>query len=260
MKTALPGILAHSLAFQRLAWVPSPNMAMRWRSVPEYFALSRIQRQILRPGGLYAALRQVVETPRTPQRTLPPDQVKALLRPQQQARWIHPTAECLAKSLRVLEILQAAGACGENVRFRVGLRRAAVGFRGHAWVECDGVALLEDPFEPEEYERIWESEELRRAVTERPVCAGSYRVAPGVLVHAFDADEAAVLDLADGSCFGMSGGSHVIWQELVARGTLEESVQRIAAETAADIETVRADIREFVGHLVAARLVQVAEG
>jgi hypothetical protein len=258
MKTVLRNILAHFISLPRLAWVPSPDLATRWRSVPEYFQLSRLQRRVMRPGGLYAEMNRVLQKVRRPQRTIESEEVKALLQPQQQARWIHPTAQCLAKSLRIMEILRAAGVCGENVRFRVGLRRAAVGFRGHAWVECDGVALLEEPFEPEEYERIWEEEELLRTMTDRPVQMGRYRVKPGVLVHAFDADEVAALDLADGVCFGLTGCSYVIWREIVTRGTVEESVQRIAAETRADVGVVESDVREFVDQLMVVGLLQAA--
>lgn len=271
MRTILFDIWKHWASFQRLAWVPSPNLAMRFRSVLEYFWLWRLQRKILKPGGLQAEMKRVLQEAPPNQRCVTFQEAQSHLIACRQAAWVHPTALCLAKSLRALQILQDAGICGENIRFRIGIRRAAIGFTGHAWVTCDGVPLLEDPFEEDECEQVWDAAELLvtsdkvTSPTQSPGyqimdnshhSALTYRVKEGVLVYAFDEEEAVAFDLAEGVCFGLNGYGYRVWQNLAAGREVEESVRQITTETRADVEIVRADVREFISHLRAAGLVQ----
>ncbi len=258
MSSALQTFAAHAACFSRLAWVPSPHLRARLGTAMEYWRLAHLQRRITAPGGLYAELRRLVNNRPSNQRRISHAEARDLLTAQVHARWLHPTALCLAKSLRILECLRDAGVYAENVRFRVGLRRAAVGYRGHAWVECDGRALLEDAFEEDEYEQVWDGEELLRLATGPSASQQSerrYQVKAGILIHAFAEDEAAALDLRDGTSFELTGCGLRIWQAILATGEVESAVDEIAAESGADREMVHADVEEFARALIEAKLV-----
>jgi len=280
----------HLCCLQRLIWVQSPSFGARLRSVAEYFHLTRLQRRIMERGGLYAELTRLLDAPEdgvrspidapedgvrspidapedgvrspigpseTSQRSADIEEVQQRLQPLRPARWVHPTAMCLARSLRILEILRAAG-IGEGACLKVGIRPAAIGFRGHAWVDYNGVTLLEDQILEDEYEHIWRGMELlhRPGVSGPPT--GAYRAKEGVLVRQFEEDEAVLLDVMDGACFGLHGPSYRIWQEIVQMGTVDASVRQIARETGADIGVVRTDVEEFLGEMIGAGLVRSA--
>lgn len=257
MRTILLNMWCHLCCLQRLVWVQSPSFWMRLRTFVEYVHLSRIQRQIMRRGGLQEALARLLAPSAVPRRSADMEDVRQLLYPLRPARWAHPTAQCVARSLRILEILRAAG-LSDNACLKVGIRRAAVGFRGHAWVDYNGKTLLEEPILEDEYDFIWKGTELLQGAGAPSPQAGAYRVKEGVLVQPIAADEAVLLDIAGGVCFGLNGSSYLIWQEIAQTGAVEGSIQKIAAETGVDSRVVCSDVEEFLDAMKDAGLVRAA--
>jgi hypothetical protein len=71
----------------------------------------------------------------------PPDRVvrEAV---EQTTRWRFLSPSCLGRALALRQILAWSGA---DARVRLGVRRTHRGLDGHAWVECHGQPVGEDP-------------------------------------------------------------------------------------------------------------------
>ena len=79
--------------------------------------------------------------------------------------------------------------------------------------------------------------------------------APDVVVRDLDG-EAVVLDLATGTYFGLNDVGTRIWQLVVQQRTLAEVVEVLEREFDAPVDRLEADLRGFVGRLVAKGLLQ----
>lgn len=253
------GMTRHYASMQRLIWMAMPTFSTRFRALAEYVRLARLQRRLLKPGGLQRELEGVLSDPRTTQREIDVDEVYGHLQPLAAAVHVHKAALCLARSIRILQVLRARG-IAKGARLRIGLRCAPIGFRGHAWVEHTDWPLLDTPQPDNVYDTIWDADEIFREIcptTQRPnapaACPngthGDLRPAAGTIVTRVASGEAVLLDLTSGHCYELNETAWQVWQEIAGRGMIFGAIDRIVNTTGEAPETVRTDVLQLVEEL-----------
>ena len=284
----------HLKCMWRLVWLPLPNLSTRVDSVLEVIQLFKIYRKLRIPLGLQEELRRLVPAGATQENDTFPENSIGSVVPSEVAEWVettvvekyllalkfalivHPTAACLERSIRILQILHDRGIYGDDVRFRIGIRRASSGFRGHAWVEYCGQPLLNLPLlgsgygdlgrpllnipnllvHKREYDYVWDGHRLIEDAARGTEKIADYQIKQGLVVKQLGEEEAVLLDLTDGACFGLDPIGYEMWKSLTCNTSINESVQQIAKEMDVEVAVVKTDIEELIRDLLDTGLIQ----
>lgn len=246
---------------QRLIWIETPDLRTRVAAAIEYSQLSRLQRRVFLRGGLFAALTRAyrrIQT--TPQRRATTDELNDCLRATRIAEYVHPSAACVATSVRLLERLAARGLAAGGVACKIGVLHSFEGLRGHAWLERDGLDLLTGVVPPSHaFERVWTADELLEMACAASANRGRYRLKSGVLCEPISDENTVLLDLDTGEFYGLDRVGHRALEELVQHGTIDRCVRDTATETGVAAEVVRADLEELCQSLMQSGLLLAVE-
>ena len=261
----------------RLIWLPAPDVRTRLTAISESTRLFEIYQKLRTPFWLQTELKRLTSEVSPPIESVDESVIETYLAPLKLALIAHPTAACLERSIRILQILRAKGVYSSDVTIKIGIRRASVNFRGHAWVEYRGKPLLNLPvlgqgygyigqpvvdipnllIPKDEYDYVWEGEELINDEGFQNAQDGSkYKIKGCLIVKQLGDEDAVILDLIDGTCFGLDPVSYVVWKELARTGTPDAGIRQISETSGVDIATVKADIEELLGHLMEVGLIE----
>ena len=284
----------HLKCMWRLIWLPVPNLSTRVDAVFEAIRLFKIYRKLRMPFGLQEELTSLIPTGLTDENAATSENLAGLGIRSEIAEWVeasivekyllalkfalmvHPAAACLERSIRILQILQANGIYGDAVRFKIGIRRSSSGFRGHAWVEYCGQPLLNLPLlgsgygdlgrplldapnllvHTREYDYVWDGNRLIEEAAEGTEEIGDYEIKEGLVVKQLGEEEAVLLDLTGGGCFGLDPIGYEMWKSLTCSRSLNESVHQLAQELDVDVAVIKMDVEELLRDLLEAELIR----
>lgn len=284
MKFTIARLQSQLKCVWRLFWVAAPNLGTRFGAMLESIRLFKIHQNLRTPFWLQKELNRLIPlgaskvNPKIPAdsvQSIDESVIEEYLSGLRLALIIHPIAACLERSIRTLQILHDKIGYNEDVHFKIGMRRSLDGFQGHAWIEYRGQPLLNIPMIGKEYgflgqplldapnlpvvlrqyDYIWNGNELIKALTQGVQEGGEYQIKDGLIVKQFG-EEAVLLDLVDGTCFGLDAISYEVWKALTRTGTLEESICQIAKESGVDVGMIKVDIEELVKDLLDTGLIR----
>lgn len=277
MKLIVKNLHALLKCVWRLIWLPAPDLSTRLIAILESIHLFEIYQKLRTPFWLQAELERLISEGSPAIKSVDESVIDRYLAPLKLALIAHPTAACLERSIRILQILQAKGVYSNDVTIKIGIRRASVGFRGHAWVEYHGRPLLNLPVLGQghgyigqpisdipnlsvsdgEYDYVWEGDELITDEIFQNVQEGAkYKIKECLVVKQLGEEDAVILDLINGTCFSLDPVSYVVWDELTRTGTSDESIRQISETSDVDSATVKADIEELLRHLMEVGLIE----
>ena len=277
MKLIIMNLRALLKCVWRLIWLPAPDLSTRLIAILESIRLFKIYQKLRTPFWLQTELKRLTSRVPPAIKSVNESVVDRYLAPLKLALIAHPTAACLERSIRILQILHAKGVYSSDVIIKIGMRRASVGFRGHAWVEYHGKPLLNLPalghgygyigqpisdipslLMPDgEYDYVWEGDELIKDEVFKSTQEGAkYKIKECLVVKQLGEEDAVILDLINGTCFSLDPVSYVVWNELTRTGTSHESIRHISETSGVEITTVKADIEELLRHLIEVGLIE----
>ena len=277
MKLIIMNLRALLRCVWRLIWLPAPDLSTRLIALLESIRLFEIYQKLRTPFWLQTELAHLISGMSPSIKSVEESVIDRYLAPLKLALIAHPTAACLERSIRTLQILHAKGVYSSDVIIKIGIRRASVGFRGHAWVEYHGKPLLNLPVLGQEYgyigqpisdipsllvsdgdyDYVWEGDELiKEEIFQNAQEGAKYKIKECLVVKQLGEEDAVILDLINGTCFGLDPVSYVVWNELTRTGTSDESIRQISETSGVDITTVKADIEELLRHLIEVGLIE----
>lgn len=281
----IKNLQAHLKCMWRIIWLPVPNFRIRIEAFLESIRLFKIYQQIRTPLWIHKELVHLISTGPVKGDAAPSTEsvefvdksvIEEYLSTLKIASLVHPTAACLERSIRILQILHAKGVNPGDVNLKIGVRRTPSGVQGHAWVEYCGQPILNLPPLPDgrgelgppismipnllvperEYDYIWNGDALIKATTQGVQETRRYEVKEGLIVQQLGGEDAVLLDLIDGTCFSLNPISYEIWETLIHNGRLDESIRRISQRSDIDEASVKTDVEELLSHFMNAGLIR----